>query len=44
MAIGDAGFTSLPVFALKGARIPSMADDVATERNTLRSRVTGSRM
>lgn len=35
---------ALPAFALNGARIPSMAEDVATERSTLDWRVSGSRM
>jgi len=37
--------TTWPVFSdLNGARMPSMADEVATERNTLSRRTVGSRM
>jgi len=38
--VRSAVFTFCP---LKGVRMPSMADDVATERTTVRSRVAGLR-
>ncbi len=39
----DAVGVALDVARLNGARMPSMADDVATERSTLRWRCSGSR-
>ncbi len=44
MTACDARPADLLVAALNGARMPSMAEEVATERNTLRWRTAGSRM
>ncbi len=39
----DTGFCSVRAMSRKGARMPSIADDEATEMKTERARVTGSR-
>lgn len=44
LIVDGAAWEALEAACLNGARMPSMADELATERNTLRSRVAGSRM
>ncbi len=39
----DAGIFRMRAMSRKGARIPSTADDEATDLKTMRSRMTGSR-
>lgn len=43
LVVLDLAFFAARAICLKGVRMPSMAEELATDRNTLRLRRTGSR-